>query len=417
MREFLKKSSGGQTVAMLRSILSSEEILSLMVKKESSEDNNVNEIQDQQQQEQQHESPNLLDDGVVNNEWNITGESSASTVVSQASASFTEEFWRSMSQEFGDEVAQDVSAPKEKENQMPASQQSSSSSSSSQCSSTIKSMASILRQRKRPNLRRSTRDKSGTEEDADEIDVIETSVITAEVHANPDQFSSESSIGDGDDFTPPLTKSPRKDKVKREITYDATTTTQKPRRRRELSFNKENPNDAVENEKEQRSQSPSLLDCLEIPDFNSSQDTSSSNLEDEVEILETEPDITICDDDNETTVKNVKTPRKGKQILLHHLRSILGTDAENLREEEVVQRFEFKSTEYNPNGFEALCPCEMDSGLENFRIKIVPQVDDLDSHQHPEHCLICSKCFINFMLIGSDDEKKNFYHMIIDVSV
>ena len=110
MREFLKKSSGGQTVAMLRSILSSEEILSLMVKKESSEDNNVNEIQ-----EQQHESPNLLDDGVVNNEWNITGESSASTVVSQASASFTEEFWRNMSQEFGGEVAQDVPAPKEKE--------------------------------------------------------------------------------------------------------------------------------------------------------------------------------------------------------------------------------------------------------------------------------------------------------------
>ena len=110
VREFLKKSSGGQTVAMLRSILSSEEILSLMVKKESSEDNNVNEIQ-----EQQHESPNLLDDGVVNNEWNITGESSASTVVSQASASFTEEFWRNMIQEFGDEVAQDVPAPKERE--------------------------------------------------------------------------------------------------------------------------------------------------------------------------------------------------------------------------------------------------------------------------------------------------------------
>ena len=123
----------------------------------------------------------------------------------------------------------------------------SSSTSSSQSSSTTKSMASILRQRKRPNLRRSSKDISGTiEEDADEIDVIETSVITAEVHANPDQFSSESSIG-GDDFTPPLTKSPRKDKVKREITYDATTT-QKPRRRRELSFNKENPNDAVENE-------------------------------------------------------------------------------------------------------------------------------------------------------------------------
>ena len=115
VREFLKKSSGGQTIAMLQSILSSEEILSLMVKKESSEDKNVNEIQDQQQQEQQHESPNLLDDGVVNNEWNITGESSASTVVSQASASFTEEFWRNMSQEFGDEVAQDVPAPKEKE--------------------------------------------------------------------------------------------------------------------------------------------------------------------------------------------------------------------------------------------------------------------------------------------------------------
>ena len=397
---------------MLQSILSNEERISLMVKQESSEDY-VND-RDQQQQEQP-ENPSLLDDGVVNNEWNITGDTN--TVASQASATFTEEFWRNMSQEFGDEVAQDVPAPKEKENQMPASQQSSSSSSSSQCSSTIKSMASILRQRKRPNLRRSTRDKSGTEEDADEIDVIETSVITAEVHANPDQFSSESSIGDGDDFTPPLTKSPRKDKVKREITYDATTT-QKPRRRRELSFNKENPNNAVENEEELRSQSPSLLDCLEIPDFNSSQDTSSSNLEDEVEILETEPDITICDDDtNEATVKIIKTPRKGKQILLHHLRSILGTDAENLREEEVVQRFEFKSTEYNPNGFEALCPCEMDSGLENFRIKIVPQVDDLDSHQHPEHCLICSKCFINFMLIGSDDEKKNFYHMIIDVSV
>ena len=52
---------------------------------------------------------------------------------------------------------------------------------------------------------------------------------------------------------------------------------------------------------------------MEIPNFNSSQDTSYSNLEDEVEILETEPDITICDDDNETTVKSIKTPRKGKQ--------------------------------------------------------------------------------------------------------
>ena len=110
VREFLKKSSGGQTIAMLQSILSNEERISLMVKQESSEDY-VND-RDQQQQEQP-ENPSLLDDGVVNNEWNITGDTN--TVASQASATFTEEFWRNMSQEFGDEVAQDVPAPKEKE--------------------------------------------------------------------------------------------------------------------------------------------------------------------------------------------------------------------------------------------------------------------------------------------------------------
>ena len=79
-------------VAMLKSVLSSEERISLMVKQESSEDNNDT---DQQQQEQR-ESPSLLEDD-VNNDWNITGDSS-NTVASQASTSFTEEFWRNMSQ-------------------------------------------------------------------------------------------------------------------------------------------------------------------------------------------------------------------------------------------------------------------------------------------------------------------------------
>ena len=83
---------------------------------------------------------------------------------------------------------------------------------------------SILRQRKRPNLQ-STKDKSGIEDDPDEIDdIMETS---ADVHGNPDQFSSESESS-MDDSTLPLTKSPRKDKIKREITYDAT---QKRRKR------------------------------------------------------------------------------------------------------------------------------------------------------------------------------------------
>ena len=72
---------------MLQSILSNEERISLMVKQESSEDY-VND-RDQQQQEQP-ENPSLLDDGVVNNEWNITGDTN--TVASQASATFTEEF-------------------------------------------------------------------------------------------------------------------------------------------------------------------------------------------------------------------------------------------------------------------------------------------------------------------------------------
>ena len=392
IREFLQKCSGGNKVGMLRSVLTKEEIMNLIVKQEPNIQHDATVQQNNDEPYQRSQSPNLLE-GM---EFPTTSRQLTSTpgpASQQLSDTLhSEEFWENLEKEFGenDSVQEDLDKNRRRKKSVPE-----------ELDSSLPMINSIFSQRKRPQISvkktlfassssQISNTSTNIENSDDEVTIIEdsddhetnsvsTSQSTVKGISADSDFSPESDDSSSQDSTPPrpVRRTPRK------------------RTRRAL---KEIP--ASSKQSEQDHQQPS---------------SSSSVIDQEVvNLSDNENEVSLAENSRAKT-KTPKTPRKGKEFLLRTLSDIIGVeDDEDIQPEELIRQFEFKGTVFDPKGFDRPCPCEIaNDDKTRFKFACFFTTRDENGEKEELETLVCGKCFLNHMHL--DDATKTFFSMIHEV--
>ena len=390
IREFLQKCSGGNKVGMLRSVLTKEEIMNLIVKQEPNIQHDAT-VQNNDEPSQRS-SPNLLE-GI---EFPTTSRQLTSTPGPSSQISDTlnsEEFWENLEKEFGDNdsVQEDVQKNRRRKESAPE-----------ELDSSLPMINTIFSQRKRPQVsvkknlfasqisNASTNielsddevtilDENGEDNESNSVSTSQSTYkegISADSDFSPESDDSDDSSSQNSTPPRPIRRTPRK-KTRRALT--------------EISAS---------------SSKPSEQDNAQASSVNDQEVVNLSDNENEVSLAE----------NSRAKTKTPKTPRKGKEFLLRTLCDIIGVeDDDDIKPEELIKQFEFKGTEFNPEGFDRPCPCEMaNDDKTRFKFACFFTTRDENGDKEELETLVCGKCFLNHMHL--DEATKSFFSMVHEVS-
>ena len=394
IREFLQKCSGGNKVGMLRSVLTKEEIMNLIVKQEPNIQHDATvQNNDEPSQSQRSLSPNLLE-GMEFPTTSTPGPSSQHLSDTLQTTLHSEEFWQNLEKEFGDNdsVQEDVRKNRRNKESVPE-----------DLDSSLPMINTIFSQRKRPqvsvkknlfapsssqisnastNIALSDDEVTILEDDGDdhETNSVSTSQSTVKgISADPDfsPESDDSDISSSQRSTPPrrVKRTPRK-QTRRALT--------------EISAS------SSKTSEQDNAQESSVIDPEVV---------NLSDNENEVSLAE----------NSRAKPKTPKTPRRGKEFLLRTLCDIIGVeDDDDIKSEELIKQFEFKCTEYNPEGFDRPCPCEIaNDDKTRFKFACFFTTRDENGDKEELETLVCGKCLLNHMHL--DEATKSFFSMVHEV--
>jgi hypothetical protein len=160
------------------------------------------------------------------------------------------------------------------------------------------------------------------------------------------------------------------------------------------------------------------------------EDPIEENIEDEIEVLEQEVEPSSMsvnvdedeeneipeEDDDVRKVKHsrTKSPKPGKQSLLEVMREMIGADID-ITDDEVFERFQFKSTLYKKEGFvQHYCPCKMENDIIQHIFRLEPEFPT--GTEYRKDVDICPKCFLQYARAGKSEDRTNFLNMVYQVS-